>query len=310
MTEPCGSLADELAISDVEHDALVTTLAFFFAQGEWQSGRTITYRTEDGQVGATLVYGRDGDLADVERGPGLTDEMLNELRERLVLASHSETVVWRDVFFNVRPVEGFWRNRDDWQIVPAPPQAPRPDLLLGDHPFIVEIRLPRYPDQAMLTATTQDRRAWELLLILNLVALGRVSRIGPRHHGHVWAFVGDELPPDTRYVQPGYSIPDWIYQSEDFTPTDDMDPLREVPDDEYRSRRGVGPGDVFEIPDILRPLLNHYHLVGPETRDRSFAPATGTSDLRLPGRCPSPWATSQLSSRSRPSCRRERPTFV
>jgi hypothetical protein len=139
---------------------------------------------------------------------------------------------------------------------------------LGDHPFIVEIRLPRYPDQEMLTATTQDRRAWELLLILNLVALGRVSRIGPRHHGHVWAFVGDELPPDTRYVQPGYSIPDWIYQSEDFTPTDDMDPLREVPDDEYRSRRGVGPGDVFEIPDILRPLLNHYHLVGPETRDR------------------------------------------
>lgn len=39
-------------------------------------------------------------------------------------------------------------------------------------------------------------------------------------------------------------------------------------DDVYRTRRGIGSNDVFEIPDVLAPLLDARHGVAPEARDR------------------------------------------
>jgi hypothetical protein len=263
MTES-ASLADELAINEVDHDELVTLLSFSFPSGQWRGGNSVTYRAEDGTIGLTLTY-RGSRLTDVKRGPGLTDEMLTTLRERIAsLADEGESVVWRDVFFNVLPVAGYWRYRDDWQIVPAPSQAPRPEFLLGDHPFIAEIRVPRHGDDGPLRAVSQQRRAWEVQLILNLVLRHRVSRFTMRATDHTWAYVDGE----TKYVQPGYLIPDWIYQSSDFTATDGIPPVPEVPSDEYHTRLGIGSDDVFEIPDILRPLLDHYHAVAPETRRR------------------------------------------
>jgi hypothetical protein len=268
VAEAGRSLASELRIHDLDHDSVVTLLSSFFPSGQWTSGNTVTYRDENGELGLTLVYGKRA-LVDVIRGPALTEDKLDRLRERLALLSTSETVIWRDVFFNVQRVEGFWRYGDDWQIVPAPPQAPRPDFLYADHPFVVEIRVPWYPGEGFLSATVQQRRAWELLLILNLVLHGAVTRIGPRQSDHVWAYVskeGEELT--ARYVQPGYFIPDWLYQSQDFTPTDGIPPIAEVPDDEYRRRRGIDVSKALEMPDVLRPLLDRYHSVAPEVRDR------------------------------------------
>jgi hypothetical protein len=256
---PAGeSLAEQLLPPGVEHDALVTTLSSFFPFGQWVGGTEVTYRTAEGQVGLTLIYGRKGLLEDVRRGPGRTDELLAELEGRVeLLTSNSETVVWRDVFFTMPSPEGFWRYRDDWQIVPAPPEAPRPEFLMGDHPFIVELRLPWYPDEPMLSGLTQNRRAWELQLILNLVLNHRVLRFGPRVGDHSWVFLDEGGTPEARFLGPGYTIPGSTYQTTDFTPTDGIPPIREVSDDDYRSQFGFDMDKGFEMPAVLRPLLDH-----------------------------------------------------
>ena len=145
------SLADELAIATVDHDELVTLLAASFPLSEWHGGDTVVYRAQTGEIAVTLRYGKKHKkrLVDVESGPGLSDETREKLREDVAtLAAAHETVVWRDVFFNVLPVEGYWRYRDQWQIVPAPPQAPRPHVVIADHPFIVELRVPRHPEHS------------------------------------------------------------------------------------------------------------------------------------------------------------------
>jgi hypothetical protein len=66
----------------------------------------------------------------------------------------------------------------------------------------------------------------------------------------------------------GLLIPDWIYKSRDFTPVDNLRPLPEVSNEVYRTRRGIGRDDVFEIPAILGPLLDASSAVPPEARDR------------------------------------------
>lgn len=137
---------------------------------------------------------------------------------------------------------------------------------MGDHPFIVELRLPWYPEHPSLSGSTQNRRAWELQLILNLV-LNHVLRFGPRIGDHSWVLLDDEGGPvEARFLQPGYTIPKWTYQTTDFTPTDGISPIPEMPDDDYRSHRGFD--DAFVIPAVLRPLLDQYHAVPPEIRDR------------------------------------------
>ena len=51
------SLADELAISTVDHDELVTLLAASFPLGEWLED-TVVYRAQTGEIAVTLKYGK------------------------------------------------------------------------------------------------------------------------------------------------------------------------------------------------------------------------------------------------------------
>jgi hypothetical protein len=229
-------------------------LASSFPLGEWHGENTVVYRAQTGEVAVTLTY-RGSCLVDVHGGPGLSDETREKLRDDVAaLAAAHETVIWRDVFFNIFPVDGYWRYRDEWQIVPAPPQAPRPDVLIADHPFIVELRVPWHPDRAMLAGAILGRRAWELQLILNLVLRGRIKRFSARASDHTWAYVRDrdgELRAE--WVQPGYFIPDWIYQSREFTLTDSLCPLPEVSDAVYRTRVGIGSDGCLRDPGCPWP---------------------------------------------------------
>jgi len=258
------SLAAEIDLEALDHDELVTTLSSLFTQGEWRGDNEVIYREPDKDPGLTLVY-RKSRLVDVRRGPALNDALLAELQRRLANLQRDDgaTIVWRDVLFSDLPLtEGYWRYGDDWQIVPAPPAAPRAAFAIAQHPFVIEIRLRRHGDDLRLQAQARACRAWELHLILSLVLRGRIHRYGERAH-HLWALVGDRA----EYVQTGFFIPDWLRQSDDFTRVQDMPTLREVPDAEYTSHRGISTEDVFEVPDVLRPLLDRYHAVDPRLRD-------------------------------------------
>ena len=104
---------------------------------------------------------------------------------------------------------------------------------------------------------------------LNLVLRGHIKRFGVRAADQTWANVWDnDDAVTTKWVQPGYFIPNWIYQSSDFTTVDSISPLPEVSDDVYRTRRGLGTDDVFEIPAVLGQVLNASQAAAPEKRGR------------------------------------------
>jgi hypothetical protein len=200
------SLTDELGVAAINRDDLMTLLASYFPFVQWHGANSIIYCTDAGEVAVTLTYSGNR-IVNVEADPSLSEETREMLRDDIAaLTDAHETVVWRDVFFNILPVDGYWRYRDEWQIVPAPPQAPRPDVVIADHPFIVELRLPSYPSRTMLDATIRMRRAWELQLILNLALRGPIKRFSARGPDHTWAYVPDSHGKvSAEWVQPGYS---------------------------------------------------------------------------------------------------------
>ena len=66
------SLADELAISTVDHDELVTLLAASFPFGEWLD--TVVYRAQTGEIAVTLRYGKKRLVEYAESNMRLTDK--------------------------------------------------------------------------------------------------------------------------------------------------------------------------------------------------------------------------------------------
>jgi hypothetical protein len=266
------SLMEEFAIAAATRDDFVTLLASSFPFGEWQGANTVVYRAQTGEVAVTLTYRKKSphDLVDVQAGPGLSDEAREKLRgDAAALAAGHETVVWRDVFFSILPVDGYWRCRDEWQILPAPPQAPRPDFPLAgcNHAFIIELRVRTDPGRG-LDAQIRERRLWELQLVLNLVLRGGIKRFSPRLSDRTWAVRDSDGVLSVEWLRPGYFIPDWDHQSVDFSQVASLRPLPEVSDDVYRTRHGIGSDDVFEIPAVLGRLLDATHAVPPETLDR------------------------------------------
>jgi hypothetical protein len=65
------------------------------------------------------------------------EERINAEIQRVFLAPQNSKVC-RWTMFSTRPVEGQWRYRNQFQIVPAPAAAPRPDMLVAEHSFIVD----------------------------------------------------------------------------------------------------------------------------------------------------------------------------
>lgn len=88
-------------------------------------------------------------------------------------------MIWREVFFSALPVDAYWKYQEQWQIMPAPPEAPRPIALIGEHPFILELRLEKHPEMTIYFRH-RAKRLRELQLILALVLRGRITRFTER----------------------------------------------------------------------------------------------------------------------------------
>jgi hypothetical protein len=78
---------------------------------------------------------------------------------------------------------------DQFQIMPAPPTAPRPNMLLAEHPFVLDFALEGSAD-FRISQARYIRRASDLMLVLNLLLRQRISSPTIRGRSH-WANSSD-----------------------------------------------------------------------------------------------------------------------
>jgi hypothetical protein len=256
----------ELHIGEVEDDELCTVLSSVLPRGAQFRADEVEYRTMADEWALSLQY-RDGRIVTALAGPAMTSELEEQLRTEIerVLLTPSTSKVCRWTLFSSRPVEGYWRYRDQFQIVPAPPEAPRPSVLMAEHPFIVDfvfddcvnfrIRNHRYA-----------RRASDLTLVLNLLLRQQITSPSNRPRNHwVWAPQGT-LPPAV-WAQEGYMIPNFQYLVDDFPVAADVPPLAEVAADTYYDFL-AGYADTLTIPAELTRLLDAFDGLDGEDRER------------------------------------------
>jgi len=235
----------------------------------------------------TLVYEADR-LVRVEAGPDLHTDDVDWLRARIAsdLLGPRRKKIARDIVFSSLPVDSALRIDDLVQLLPAPPEAPRPTFAMGDHPLVMEF--PFYTSETVWTNVARRARgARELTLLLNLLFHGRVKQLGQGQHN--WSFVPDpanEAGLGVRYLQQGYFIPGLIGEQHDFTSIESIRPMALVRGEEYFDRLGISPGASLDCADWTPDLVRVFFRLD-EARRRLFSRAAFWYDQARRARSPS-----------------------
>jgi hypothetical protein len=256
------SLREQLHIGEVDDDELSVAISSVLPRGAQFRAKEVEYRTSSDEWVLSLRY-RAGSVVDAIAGPAMTPTLEERLRAVIEesLLTASERRVWRWTMFSGSPVEGYWRFRDTFQIVPAPPEAPRPGALVAEHPFVLDVVFDDSPD-FRIRGLRWSRKVRELELVLNLVLRVPISSPMARH-AHHWVMAPQGSEPPVLWVNEGYFIPGFQHLVDDMPDTNDFIPLIEVVPSTYFDPTYRGHSDSLTIPTVLEDLIQRFgELVG------------------------------------------------
>ncbi len=259
-------MTEELHIGEVDDDELKVVLSSVLPRGAQFRPDEVEYRTMADEWALSLQY-REGKIVRAVAGPAMTSDLEEQIRTAIerVLLTPTASRICRWTLFSTRPVEGYWRYRDQFQIVPAPPDAPRPAELMAEHPFILDFVFDDCVD-FMIRNQHCIRRASDLTLVLNILLRQRISSPSNRPRKHwVWAPQGS-VPPAV-WASEGYMIPNFRYIVDDFPVAADVAPLEEVAAETYYDHR-AGYADALTIPAELARLLDAFSGLNGDDRER------------------------------------------
>jgi hypothetical protein len=252
------SISALLGVGSIDGDELCVVLSSVLARGAQFRPREVEYRTDADEWAVALQY-QDGLIVDAVAGPALTPELRQRLQEVIAreLLGDRQQMTMRWTMFSRLPVTGRWRYRDAFQIGPAPADAPRPEALHGQHPFLVDFVF-NTSSIVTLQALRMRRTAYELELLLDLLLRPGVTSPPFRNPRQVWVIDLDRINDRPIYAQEGYHIPGFKYQVPELPDDGEIPSLSFQPSSEYYSSRGEH-ADVLEAPDELEALVDCFN---------------------------------------------------
>jgi hypothetical protein len=261
------SLREQLHIGEADGDELRIAISSVLPRGAQFQAREVEYRTSSDEWVLSLRY-RAGSLVDAIAGPAMTSVLEDRLRVVIeeTLLTASERKIWRWTMFSGSPVEGYWRFRDIFQIVPAPPGAPRPGALIAEHPFVLDVVFDDSP-HSRIRDLRWSRKVHELELLLNLVLRVPISSPLGRH-AHHWVMAPHGSEPPVLWVNEGYFIRGFQHLVDDMPDTSDFTPLTEVVPSIYFDTTYRGHSDTLTVPTVLEGLIQRFGEIVGDDRAR------------------------------------------
>ena len=164
----------------------------------------------------SLSIDESGLITEVRRHRRGTDATLPaiEAEIRAALVPDAERQVHSALFLAGLPVSGFYRAPGSvFQISPAPPDAPRPPAIMGDHPFVFQYQIVPSSDDSV-TRQRSHRAVVEWIWFLNGVLGDRITLGSSSGGGQAWVHdpsrrAGDTTPRASVWAHEGYWYPDW-----------------------------------------------------------------------------------------------------
>jgi hypothetical protein len=266
VREVIDELNDVFRRQPVPHEEVLTVVGTAFESARTSGGREVVYFAPGERPAVRLTYTRKGEIT-AQAETGLDDELASLILARVrALIRADAPGMWRPVWFSSLPLTGYWRYRDEWQIVQVPEDAPKPQFMMGGHPFLMEVRGVRTGD-SLVDFVRAERRLWELQLILSLVLAQVEISPNERSPTHAWVYVGGGSEPRSEFRQRGYVIPTPTAPEIDFTPVDGLDPIRTINDEDYFSEWNVTADFQLDVPAVLPTVFDRYAAADATVKD-------------------------------------------
>jgi hypothetical protein len=239
----------------VDHQELLSLLSAHFGLSQGDRGGGVLYPRED--VLRMRVRMKDDRIVDIEPGPLFEPtevvDLERKVREKLI--DKQVPSIHTGIAFSLSTVNGFFRAPGDlFQLIPAPPQAPRPPYVMGDHPLVIEYPVVTSTDWS-ITGDRSRRALTEWVWFLNAILLDHFSTITSRSR-HMWVMCPDWTPdpqqsgpqvPNVIWGQEMYIIPDWSPSTSGFSEPS-WPAIATRPQNEYYRLFGSS-GDALDLPD-------------------------------------------------------------
>jgi hypothetical protein len=252
---------------------LIGILEEHFHSSRWAHGSNAVYFPSQGPVALRIDFTKKWHLSGMEALPALTDQDWEAIRKSVQteIFSPGTTSIGREIMFSLKPVQGCWRYRDLFQIMPAPANAPRAPFRFAEHPFVMEFAYRRSND-LRANMTRRSRPIWELHCVLNALLRTRISWSGGKsvgHHDHSWVYITQEYgEPRSAYLQHFYWIPWFEGESTNFAVMHDVPQLETVPQTTYYAEAWGVAGDNLALPADLELSFDAFYNADPEKRRR------------------------------------------
>jgi hypothetical protein len=246
----------------LDHRALQNIIQRHFPSGAQPGLREVVY-PGDGEHAIKLVFKKNDALDRIEVGPGLSTELEAKLTTAVAEALvETGPRVFRSVRFADCKLTGTWQYKQQWQILPIPASAPQLNCMIGDHPFLLEVKIPASKDGFLTSLRAGDATRAAELLLAGLVNNSIHPLTTRSMYGYWVRLPGDDYRA-TAYLQPHYHCD--LPESDDFTPAESPAPVEPA-------LKIFGPwmsaGTPFCIPDELTAALDRYHALPPDTQER------------------------------------------
>lgn len=267
-----SALRQRLRIDEAIGDAalqadLQTVLMGYFPKGRYPGQGVVEHLTADDNLALVARHDESG-VKDIQAGPALTQNDLDALARQVdVVFADTTTAVRRAILFSDLPVTGSYRYRDQFRIMPAPPEAPKLEQVLGDHPFVLEV-VHRSSDNTDLRIQRGIREVQTVSLLLS----GLIPWIVCERPGHLeqrWAIRLRQGSADSpsEWVQLTYMFPGFQALADEMT-SDPGTPIELIEADGFYAKRGIRPDDVLQLPLSFELMLDHFYALGLEKRDQ------------------------------------------
>lgn len=273
MIDRAENLLPRLMPAGIEHHELVSILRAHFGSSIQDSKKRLILFPNRPPHALRLVYNKNlqitGAFADEKLTQKDIETTLAELNRNYL--DSAGTGVAQRVLLVSGPMDGWWRYRDRFQIVPVPPDAPRPGFLIGAYPFLLESTYNKSPDN-LIDSLRRERVGFRISLVLSSLLRRSITwhlptAVGNRNHAWV------QLPnsghqPNVAYCTITYDHPSIRHIVDAFSPTDSLPSIPLVAAENYYKPGYFHRGDGLELPDDLEESFDLFFFLSPQRQDR------------------------------------------
>jgi hypothetical protein len=243
----------------------------YFGHGMHAAAQEIHHgRAHDG-CALRVLYDDSGDLIKVLAGPDLQPGDIEELEKKITaeIVTPGPLKVRRRVLFSSVPTEGTFRYENMFQILPVPPEAPRPKYPRGEHPLFLELAVQTSPN-VVISALRQERIGRQLEQVLSSLLTFRLNGIGPQVR-HQWCSFDPSdntvlLP--SKFLQEGYGWDGAVGELAEFSACTEYPALTKIDVQKYYARRGIGGGQTLEVPLDIECQLDQFFALLPKQKEK------------------------------------------